>query len=334
MTEIPADEVVLPKPYRTDIPWYTGRTDDLLADPQAGQVLTFETRDGVRASDISRSVRLDEAPFPRLAYHADVDWSIFRRYEWLKFWFAFGTEVFDHAPWPVFSPRPEPDWREYPERYKNGRPATPVAIVWRIEDNPHQLSTAEYFRGTPGQDPGQFKAQVLAELPEPHSREERFAMCEGPITVVVAAAPHQDVEDGIAQLHDPGGRISVLRAETVDQLMTLIGIADVVIIDNVLPSTKEGVLVHTCGSFDLIRVCKRHKKFGLIGAPMTLRRQWLAGEELAVLNYDYVCMHMTAVCGERMIYDRRCEHRHIMDLVLDALGLPVTKPAEPIPASI
>lgn len=317
----------LPQILRADVPWYAGYTDKALADIQPGRVVTVKVRSPLGES--YRSVRVNAEPITRVAYHASVDGSIFRRYEWLPFKFAFGTLVYDQNGDRLIYPRPEPIWVETHPAFDTPQAAQPAAIVWREEDGV-MISVAEFFTGEYGQDLNQFTAQVLAMLPEPYSREERLAMLGRPLTVVVAATPHQDIQDGLRELHDPQGRICVHRAETVEQLMTLIGIADVVIIDNELPSTKAGIIVSTCGPFDLIRKRRLYEMAGLIGAPMSIHRKWMAGELYSTGEYGHVLMHVDASCGGRMIYGDRGKYRHILDHVLDAAGLPVTKPAEPV----
>lgn len=313
---------------RADVPWYAGYTDKALAGIQLGKVVTVKVRSALGESH--RSVRVNAEPITRVAYHASVDDSIFRRYEWLPFKFAFGTLVYDQNGDRLIYPRPEPIWVETHPAFATPQAAQPAAIVWREEEDGVKTSVAEFFIGEHGQDLDQFMAQVLATLPEPYSREQRLAMISRPLTVVVAAAPHQDVKDGLRELHDPLGRVCVHRAETVEQLMTLIGIADVVIIDNELPSTKAGVVVSTCGPFDLIRERRLYEMVGLIGAPMSIHRKWMTGELYGTGEYGYVLMHVDASCGGRMIYGDRGKYRHILDYVLDAAGLPVTKPAEPV----
>lgn len=318
----------LPRIIRATVSWYTDRTDMAFADVQVGKIITVDTQGTYGES--RRNIRIDTDPFARLAYHASVDPSIFHRYEWLEFWFAFGTLVHNQNADTFTYPRPEPIWVESHPGLKIRRPAQPVAVVWRQEKDAYQLSCASFFLGEAGQDPDQFRAQVLAQLPEPYSRRERFAMLlDRPLTVVVAAAPHQDVDDMAAQLDDPTGHIKVLRAETVEQLMATVDSADVVIIDDRLPSENEGQIVNTCGPFDLVRQCKLGERVGLIGAPMSVRREWMQGIHRGTDGYSFVLMHVEAVCSGRTIYSDQYSRRDLIDLVLDAAGLPATKPTDP-----
>jgi hypothetical protein len=84
---------VLPKIFRASIPWYNGWTDKVLRGVQVGKMISIKTESAHGES--RRSVRIDTEPITRLAYHANVGWSIFHRNEWLEFQFAFGVLVYD-----------------------------------------------------------------------------------------------------------------------------------------------------------------------------------------------------------------------------------------------
>jgi hypothetical protein len=298
-----------------EVPWYAGVTDEELKNIAIGQILHLTTRT-VYIRDISRYVRVLSVPEFRTTWHCNVCWSLFRRPEWLEFQLVFGELVFNHTESAWTST--EPDWKVYP-LYEEA-PATPAAVAWRREEG-NQVSVARIWLGKTGQDPAEFRSEVLAVLPEPLSLNERFALRDHqPVTVLVAGEHCLQRDNIVGELTLSDPRITVRVTDTGEELMSSLAGVDVVIIADALRSNADSELQPT---YDQGLIPRLRRERPCIGWPLYAERRHRNRTD-SPGSLDHIIMHLQDDCGHA-IGGKPEPGRHISHLVLDALDLPKTK---------
>ena len=296
-----------------DINWYQPSTDDTLKRAKPGEILRLSAWTG-GAVDSWQHVRVTSELESRTTWHGNVCHSIFWRREWLEFQIVFGELVFNHAK--GLYPKPELIWETFPEG-RPSRPTVPAAVAYRFEGERH-IPVASIWLGEPGQDPDEFRREVLADLSQPLTVEERFALRDNqPVTVLVAAEPSHERDELTRHLvSQPNDHIVVRTADTAEEtLANLNGIDVVIVADQLPPRTGEKSEGTYCIGF--IRDELVPRRVPLVGWAVNVQRSY---------DYDgrdYVMMHLLADCGRVLNGDPE-PGRSITHLILDALGVPTT----------
>jgi hypothetical protein len=263
--------------------------------------------------EATRAFRVLTEPSTRTTWHGRVDHSIFSRREWLEFQIVTGELVFNHNT-KLFG---EPDWKEYPQVIAEPRPATPAVVVWRTEREHHLLSVASIWWGEPGQDAQEFLQLVLAQLPQPLSVEERFALIDHvPLTVLLAAEPSSERDALMRELEHP--LVTVRSAHTVEETLANLDDTHVVIVaDKLPPRTGEEAKRTYCMGF--IRDELVQYDIPRIGWPVNVQRRQSQDD------YPEVVMeHLQADCG-RVLGGKPEPGREPLHHVLDALEVTATR---------
>lgn len=267
-------------------------------------LLEHHARSHSRCPCAHRTVHADET------WHGRVDHSIFSRREWLEFQVVTGELVFNHNT-KLFG---EPDWKDYPQVITKPRPATPAVVAWRIEREHHRISVASIWWGEPGQDAQEFRQQVLAQLPQPLSVQERFALYGNtPLTVLLAAEPSQERDALVHELDHP--LVTVRSVDTAEEtLANLDGSHVVIVADELPPRTGDGP-ERTYGVGGLIETKLAPHDILRIGWPVNVRRRRSRDDDP-----DWVMMHLQGRCG-RVLGDKPEPGREPLHHILDALGV-------------
>jgi hypothetical protein len=297
--------------------WYSGATDRMFEKVAVGGVLTLDVWRG-RLDDYE-SVRVLTDPITRTTWHGCVCQSIFWKQEWLDFQIVFGELVYNHQT--AF--RGEPVWQVYPEWLRTPQPARPAAVVWRSEES-HGLPTACVFAGENGQASDEFRREVLAQLPQPLTVDDRFALWPRPhLTVLVAADPSDD-RDALVELLRSNDRVIVRTADTYLEVEEHLDGACVVIVADRFD-----------GSPTYLEYAQRlAARVPTVGWPIDASRRYAMGEHYVGL--DLVTGYLRAVCQHVYVVMPKAEWliasalrhtvkeptRGVYDVLLDAVKVP------------